>query len=102
MQQLVKEGQAKIAKASKITKAVGDFVDNVLNFKPMVDLAIQGTPQAALPWAGVCIGLQVRLTNSTRPRRLTSTRCSRTLQKQRNLTSPVLPMPCPEWNGIAL
>lgn len=63
MQKLVKEGQAKVAKTSKITRGVGDFVETMLKVKPMVDLAIQGIPQAtpaALPWAGVCIGLQVR------------------------------------------
>lgn len=62
MQKLVKEGREKVAKTSKITKGVGDFVDTVLKVKPIVDFAIQSTPQAApaaLPWAGVCIGLQV-------------------------------------------
>src|SRR5207253_1478339 len=62
MQKFVKEGREKVAKTSKITKGVGDFVDIVLKVKPMVDFAIQTIPQAApaaLPWAGVCIGLQV-------------------------------------------
>jgi hypothetical protein len=62
MQKLVNEGQAKVAKASKITKSVGDFVETILKVRPMVDLAIQSIPQAApaaLPWAGVCFCLQV-------------------------------------------
>ncbi len=62
MQKLVQEGQARVAKASKITKGVGDFVEAILKVKPMADLAFQGIPQAApvaLPWAGVCLGLQV-------------------------------------------
>jgi hypothetical protein len=64
MQKLVKEALAKIAKASKIANGAGDFVEAILSVKPMVDLAIQDMPQAApaaLPWAGVCIGLQVSL-----------------------------------------
>jgi hypothetical protein len=63
MQKLVKEGRARVAKASKITEGVGDFVEAILSVKPMVDLAVQNIPQAApaaLPWAGVCFGLQVR------------------------------------------
>jgi hypothetical protein len=62
MQKLVKEGREKVAKVSKITAAVGGFAEAILKVKPMLDSAIGGIPQAApaaLPWAGVCIGLQV-------------------------------------------
>jgi predicted HAD superfamily Cof-like phosphohydrolase len=62
MKKLVEEGQAKVDKVSKITRRLGDFANAILSVKPMIDLAIQNIPQAApaaLPWAGVCIGLQV-------------------------------------------
>ncbi|KAH8587313.1 hypothetical protein B0O99DRAFT_642038 [Bisporella sp. PMI_857] len=61
MEDLVKEGQSKVATASKITKGVGDVAQFVLLAKGMIDAAIQNIPQAALPWAGVCIGLQIIL-----------------------------------------
>jgi hypothetical protein len=60
MRKLVEDGQAKVARAARTTEGLGDVADFVLNAKAMVDLAIQNIPQAALPWAGVCIGLQVR------------------------------------------
>jgi hypothetical protein len=62
MKMLVEIGKAQFAKASKITKAVGDFAKAILLIKPIIDPVIQYTPQtapAALPWAGVCFGLQV-------------------------------------------
>ena len=59
MRKLVEQGRARIATAYKITKGVGDVAKFVLSAKAMIDLAIQNIPQAALPWAGVCIGLQV-------------------------------------------
>ncbi len=52
MEELVKEGRARISKAFKITKAVGNFAAFILKAKGIVDLAVQGNPQAALPWAG--------------------------------------------------
>jgi hypothetical protein len=59
MKKLVEEGQAKVSTASKITRGVGDVAQFILSAKGMIDLAIQNIPQAALPWAGVCVGLQV-------------------------------------------
>ncbi|KAH8684812.1 WD40-repeat-containing domain protein [Tricladium varicosporioides] len=61
MKDLVKEGQSKVATASKITKGVGDVAQFILSAKGMIDAAIQNIPQAALPWAGVCVGLQILL-----------------------------------------
>ena len=59
MRRLVEEGQVKISRVSKITNGVGDVAGFVLSAKGIIDLAIQSVPQAALPWAGVCVGLQV-------------------------------------------
>jgi hypothetical protein len=59
MRMLVDEGRKKVATSSKITKRVGDVVEYIQKAKDMIDVAIQNIPQAALPWAGVCIGLQV-------------------------------------------
>ncbi|KAK4106780.1 hypothetical protein N658DRAFT_555574 [Parathielavia hyrcaniae] len=59
MRRLVEEGQAKISRASKTTNGAGDVADFVLSVKGMIDLAVQCVPQAALPWAGVCVGLQI-------------------------------------------
>jgi hypothetical protein len=55
----IKAGQAKIAKVGKAMNVVGNVVDLVNRFKGVIDVAVKANPQAALPWAGVCIGLQV-------------------------------------------
>jgi hypothetical protein len=59
MRKWVEAGQAKIARSVRVAEDLGDVAEFVLGVKAMVDLAIQNIPQAALPWAGVCIGLQV-------------------------------------------
>jgi hypothetical protein len=62
MRELVQKGQEKIFKASGITTGVGEVADFILSAKEMVDLVLRSVPQAApaaLPWAGVCLGLQV-------------------------------------------
>lgn len=59
MKKFVDEGQKKVATSSKIVGTVGDITQFIISAKGMIDAAIQNIPQAALPWAGVCIGLQV-------------------------------------------
>ncbi|KAK4233119.1 vegetative incompatibility protein HET-E-1 [Achaetomium macrosporum] len=61
MRELVVTGQAKISTPSRTTKGVGDAAQFILSAKPIIDAAIQNIPQAALPWAGVCVGLQILL-----------------------------------------
>jgi hypothetical protein len=61
MQGAVKAGTEKISKSksTKASDAAGKVSGFILKFKDTIDLAISTNPQAALPWAGVCIGLQV-------------------------------------------
>ncbi|KAJ8129608.1 hypothetical protein O1611_g4022 [Lasiodiplodia mahajangana] len=62
MRELVKRGRERIERASKITTKVGSIADFILSSKGIVDLTIQAVPQAApaaLPWAGVCLGLEI-------------------------------------------
>ncbi|KAL7959002.1 hypothetical protein V8C34DRAFT_323579 [Trichoderma compactum] len=61
MKRLVEEGQANILTSSKVTQGVGNVAEFILSAKRLVDAAIQNIPQAALPWAGVCVGLQILL-----------------------------------------
>ncbi|KAI0388002.1 WD40-repeat-containing domain protein [Hypomontagnella monticulosa] len=59
MRKLVKEGRERFAATSKITEGLGDVIKYIENVKGMIDAAIKDIPQAALPWAGVCLGLQI-------------------------------------------
>jgi hypothetical protein len=104
MKMLVEEGHARFVKASRITEGVGRFAKAILAVKPIMDLVIQNIPQAApaaLPWGGVCVGLQVSIHHCIVLCQLISLRSSRTLRGRRNPTSRGLPMLFPEWNGIA-
>ncbi|PNP46434.1 hypothetical protein THARTR1_10756 [Trichoderma harzianum] len=59
MRKLMEEGQARLSTASNIMTGVGAVAEFIVSIKGLVDAAVQNIPQAALPWAGVCIGLQV-------------------------------------------
>jgi hypothetical protein len=60
MRDLVNEGQKNIATTSKIAEGIGTAFEYINKAKDMISVAIGNIPQAALPWAGVCLGLQVR------------------------------------------
>ncbi|KAI9372223.1 hypothetical protein BJX61DRAFT_508192, partial [Aspergillus egyptiacus] len=64
LRETVRSGREKIYKSTKLTNAVGGVSEFVLRFKGVIDLAVGTNPQAALPWAGVCIGLQFLLNPS--------------------------------------
>ncbi|KAJ6439182.1 NACHT and WD40 domain protein [Purpureocillium lavendulum] len=65
MRELVQGGLKRISTPSRIRRGVGDVAQFVISAKSMIDIAIQNIPQAALPWAGVCIGLQATGANLT-------------------------------------
>ncbi|KAG6039890.1 hypothetical protein E4U41_001848 [Claviceps citrina] len=62
MRDLVIKGREKFANDSKMAQAVGDVACFILQARGVIDVAINNVPQAALPWAGVCVALQM-LTN---------------------------------------
>jgi hypothetical protein len=61
MKVLVEGGQAKISAttALKIVNGVGAVAQFLVSAMDPISVAVGNLPQAALPWAGVCIGLQV-------------------------------------------
>jgi hypothetical protein len=61
MRKLVEEGQARlsVSTTSNVLNGVGAVAEFIDSVKGLVDAAVGNIPQAALPWAGVCIGLQV-------------------------------------------
>ncbi|KAI1741442.1 WD40-repeat-containing domain protein [Xylaria scruposa] len=59
MRKLVEEGQKRFATTSKITGGLQNVIGYIEKIKGVIDVAIGNIPQAALPWAGVSIGLQI-------------------------------------------
>lgn len=89
MRKLVEEGQARlsVSTTSNVLNGVGAVAEFIDSVKGLVDAAVGNIPQAALPWAGVCIGLQVtNILTSHIISRLISARSSQILLKQQNPT----------------
>jgi hypothetical protein len=59
MEQLVHAGLDKTAPEARVKDGIGSTMDVVLSLRDTISSAIQAMPQAALAWAGVCIGLEV-------------------------------------------
>jgi hypothetical protein len=61
LKKLVEEGVKKVDMSPKTKKAVGDITQFMLSAKRMINLAVRNI----LPWAGVCLGLQVAVNTRT-------------------------------------
>ncbi|KAJ5664302.1 hypothetical protein N7507_005033 [Penicillium longicatenatum] len=64
LEKFVRAGKEKFfeSKSTKASNFAGKASNFILKLKEPIDTAVSTNPQAALPWAGVCIGLQF-LTN---------------------------------------
>ncbi|KAI0162917.1 hypothetical protein BJ166DRAFT_481863 [Pestalotiopsis sp. NC0098] len=59
MQKLVHEGLDRTAKTASIKQGVGNALQAIQTVKGLMDSAVQFVPQAAVAWAGVCLGIEV-------------------------------------------
>ncbi|KAI0864414.1 WD40-repeat-containing domain protein [Xylaria cubensis] len=59
MRKLLEEGQKRFVTTSKLTGGLQNVIGYIEKIKGVIDAAIGNIPQAALPWAGVSIGLQI-------------------------------------------
>lgn len=59
MRQLVEYGLRKTENDAKSKKGVEEGIQSVVAVKSAVDKAIQVSPEAAVPWVGACIALEV-------------------------------------------
>ncbi|KAK5635838.1 hypothetical protein RRF57_011550 [Xylaria bambusicola] len=62
MRELVKRGKERVEKASKIATKVSSVANFILSSRGIIDFTLKAVPQAApaaLPWAGVCLGLEM-------------------------------------------
>jgi hypothetical protein len=63
LEMLMKNGKKRVEMQVKISAGVGNVAETILKVKPFMEDIVLKIPQAspaALPWAGVCIGLTVR------------------------------------------
>lgn len=60
MHQLVKDGLDKISQETKVKSLVGSVLQTVNLAQNIVSEVVKDVPQAAIPWAAVCLSLEVR------------------------------------------
>lgn len=68
MHQLVKDGLDKISQETKMKSLIGTVFQTVNLAQNLVTEAVKDVPQAALPWAAVCLSLEVGLQYSINER----------------------------------
>ena len=65
MRGLIHDGLKKTAREARIKDNVGVAMQVVNSAKGLISSAVQAVPQAALPWTGVCVALDVSLLRSS-------------------------------------
>lgn len=61
MRQLVQHELDRTERTARFKQRVGEGLEIVQVVRGVIDKAIQAAPQAAVAWAGVCLGLEVRI-----------------------------------------
>lgn len=59
MQQLVRDGLDRTRKEASIKQEVNDGLQIVQTVRGVIDKAVNAAPEAAVAWAGICLGLEV-------------------------------------------
>lgn len=59
MQKLVHEGLDRLSTESAIKQGIGTALDAIKPVRDIMDQVVTFAPQASVPWAGVCLGLEV-------------------------------------------
>uniref|UniRef100_A0A0B7JQF2 NACHT domain-containing protein n=1 Tax=Bionectria ochroleuca TaxID=29856 RepID=A0A0B7JQF2_BIOOC len=59
MQQLVQQGLNRTEKAASLKRGIDEGLQAVEAVREVVDKAIHAAPEAAIAWAGVCLGLEI-------------------------------------------
>ncbi|CAH0017226.1 unnamed protein product [Clonostachys rhizophaga] len=59
MQQLVQDGLDRTQRAASIKRGIDEGLQTVQAVRGIVDKAVQTAPEAAVAWAGVCLGLEI-------------------------------------------
>jgi hypothetical protein len=60
MRQVIQQGLRRTEKDARAKSGIDDNIQTFMVVKESVDKAIHASPEAAVPWVGVCIALEVR------------------------------------------